>query len=413
MALMVLPWGCSRHSDRSSYPQNSVVTIYYAAGYNNLSSDITSNIKTITKGPIPFPESRHVFLSFAHLSVSDVDFKTPCNSYLIRYTKSFGKLTADTLLKVDASRTASDSEVLREVLLKAAELYPDAKYGLVLSSHGSGWLPAVKYNPSYKPIQYSSGRRRDLPIYDRNSNPDEPKVKTFGAEVLLEGGNKYSQEMTIQSMAKAIPVHLEYIVFDACLMGGVEVAYELKDVADKIAFSPTEILQYGFDYDAMPRLFSDSPDVEGFCEDYFRMYDARSGRDRSATITVIRSDKLSALATVSAGLFAKYRSAMDALGLNSGVQEYFRDDEKHWHYDFRDIIAKAGADETDLAALDAALDACITYKAATTSFLGLQIKTYSGLSMYMPAATKNDAGVAELNAFYKTFAWNKDTNLVE
>ena len=36
------------------------------------------------------------------------------------------------------------------------------------------------------------------------------------------------------------------------------------------------------------------------------------------------------------------------------------------------------------------------------------ITNFSGLSMYLPGA-----GDSELDAFYKTLSWNKDTNLVE
>ena len=61
-----------------------------------------------------------------------------------------------------------------------------------------------------------------------------------------------------------------------------------------------------------------------------------------------------------------------------------------------------------MAELDAALAECISYKAATPSFLGIAIKNYSGLSMYLPGA-----GDTQLNEFYKTLAWNKATNLVE
>jgi len=413
LSLALAASGCSKHSDRSSYPQQTVVTIFYGAGFNNLSSDIKNNIKTTLQGDLPFPGSRHVFLSFAHLSVSDTNFSELRDSYLIKYTKDFGKISADTLYRVDGSRTACDPAVLEEVLRKVAELYPDAKYGLVMSSHGTGWLPAYKYSTVYQAIQYSARQRRNLPIYDRNADPDEPKVKTFGAEVLQEGTTKYSQEMTIQSMAKAIPVHLEYIVFDACLMGCVEVAYELKDVTDVVVFSPTEILSYGFNYKAFSLLFNDNPDAAGLAREYYEYYAAKNGRERSATISVVRTDKLEALAALSAGLFGKYRTEMAGLNSDSGVQEYFRGEEKHWFYDFRDILVTAGASVDDILSLDTALNECIIYKAATPSFLGLQIDSYSGLSMYLPSVTKDDQGVAGLNAFYKTLAWNKATNLVE
>ena len=75
-------------------------------------------------------------------------------------------------------------------------------------------------------------------------------------------------------------------------------------------------------------------------------------------------------------------------------------------------MAKAGADEAELKALDAALDECISYKNATESFMGtssgFEIKVFSGLSMYLPAN-----GSAYLDNFYKTLAWNKATKLVD
>ena len=54
--------------------------------------------------------------------------------------------------------------------------------------------------------------------------------------------------MDVLEMVRAITIHLDYIIFDACLMGGIEVAYELRNVADKIGFSQAEILAHGFPY---------------------------------------------------------------------------------------------------------------------------------------------------------------------
>ena len=106
-------------------------------------------------------------------------------------------------------------------------------------------------------------------------------------------------------------------------------------------------------------------------------------------------------------MFSKYRSGLDVLGVNNGVQPYFRSGH-HWFYDLKDILVKAEISSEDLAELENALAACISYKAATPQFLGIRINTYSGLSMYLPGA--GDAGLDE---FYKTLEWNKATNLVE
>ena len=264
-------------------------------------------------------------------------------------------------------------------------------------------------------IQFSNRKHAEgLPIYRYNENPDEPKVKTFGAEVKMQNGQKLSQEMSIQSMAAAIPMHLDYLLFDACLMGGIEVAYELKDVADKIAFSPTEVLAQGFDYSNISYLLADEPSIEGFCKLYFDHYNSESGSMRSATISVVRSSGLDALADVCADMFGKYRSSIDTLSLNSGIQRYFRSN-YHWFFDMEDILVKAGITDEEKAALENALDGCISYKAATPQFLGIEIKNYSGLSMYLPSATVDRDGKidAQLNEFYRTLAWNKATYLVE
>ena len=54
-------------------------------------------------------------------------------------------------------------------------------------------------------------------------------------------------------------------------------------------------------------------------------------------------------------------------------------------------------------------------RVATPQFLGIEIKNYSGLSMYLPSATIDKDGKidAQLNEFYRTLAWNKATYLVE
>lgn len=398
--------GCTKQSDRSHFPRNEFVLVYYCAGFNNLSSDIKYNLHVMESGDIPFKSSKHKLLAFTHFSVNDVNFSELTESHLVHISNNYGQILRDTLLTIDKTRSASDAEVLREVLEKVAQLYPNAHYGLVVSSHGTGWLPAGKYSSG----NYIQFRRKPqggaLTVYNYNANPEEPKVKTFGAEVEIKDGVKYSREMTIQSMAAAIPIHLDYLLFDACLMGGIEVAYEFKDVADKVAFSPTEVLSEGFDYSDISDLLSDAPSIDAFCNRYFDYYD-KSARERAATISVVKTSGLDALAQTSRKLFNNYRSSIAGLNTASGIQRYYRSDH-HWFFDLRDILFKAGISESDLAELDAALDGCISYKAATPSFLGIQITSYSGLSMYLPSV-----GDSDLNEFYKTLAWNKATNLVE
>lgn len=398
--------GCVKEPDRRDYPRKDFVMIFYGAGFNNLSSDIQNNVDVLKKGDLPFSGSKHKLLVFTHFSKTDVNYSDLTESHLVQLTKNFGTMRADTLYTIDKSRYATDPDVMQEVLEKVAELFPDSHYGLIVSSHGTGWLPAGKYS-SGNYIQFSKKRHTDdRPLYRYNEEEDGPKVKTFGAEVEMIGNQKYSREMTIQSMAAAIPIHLDYLLFDACLMGGVEVAYEFKDIADKVAFSPTEVLSEGFDYSDIHPLLGDTPDIEAFCEMYFDHYD-KGSRERAATISVVKTSGLEALASVCKTLFSTYRSQIGSMNTFSGVQPYFRSNH-HWFYDLRHILVKAGSSPEELSALDSALAGCISYKAATPSFLGVAINYYSGLSMYLPGL-----GDTQLNEFYKTLAWNKATNLVE
>ena len=116
---------------------------------------------------------------------------------------------------------------------------------------------------------------------------------------------------------------------------------------------------------------------------------------------------MSSLAQTCSKLFAEYRETLSQLK-ESQVQRYYRGD-YHWFFDLYDIIAKAGATDDELSELQEALDRCITYKSATPGFMGsFSIDTYSGLSMYLPSQ-----GSVELDKYYRTLQWNKDTALVE
>jgi hypothetical protein len=122
---------------------------------------------------------------------------------------------------------------------------------------------------------------------------------------------------------------------------------------------------------------------------------------------MIDCTRMEPLASACREMFSKYREQIAALRASS-VQRYYRGD-YHWFFDLYDIIARSGASSEELKQLQAALDECVVYKATTPGFMGsFKIITYSGLSMYLP-----NCGTYELNRYYRTLQWNKDTSLVE
>jgi hypothetical protein len=236
-------------------------------------------------------------------------------------------------------------------------------------------------------------------------------VKSVGQDHVGSYGNTMSYEIQIEEFARALPMYLDYILFDACLMGGIEVAYELA-VAGKcgiVGFSQTEVLAEGFDYPSIPShlLSGGVPDTEAVCMDYFEQYDVQTGVYRSATISLVDCSCLEPIAEVCEELFGRYAHQIADLDPKK-VQRYYRDN-YHWFYDLVDIVAKAGATEEELESLNSAIDGCMVYRAATPEFMSeFAIKTYSGFSMYLPS----DGG-AELDKYYRTLKWNIATGLVQ
>lgn len=408
--------------DPPRYPSVGInnVLIMYAAGQNSLAGYITEDITDFCNGYLPNGDDPNILLVYQKLSSS----YTPAASYIIRYYSHKGTTVADTLLTLPADMKATDGNTMSTVLTWVKENFPaSGGYGLLFSSHATGWLPKGYYsNPDYYDDNYGTGKasvqRSEgtqsapewVPYIEPERDPALPPVKSIGQDRISDGNGAGSYEMELTEFDNAIPMHLDYIFFDCCLMGGIEVAYELRDKCDRILFSPTEVIAEGFDYANMGQklLGGSTPDLEGVCSDYYEYYNSHpyGGQYRSATVTLVDCIRLEPLADICRSIFSRHRDALDAITPDD-VQGYFTAN-YHWFYDLYDIADHAGADDTELAELEAALDGCIEYKAATDNFLTFPINVYSGLSMYLPC---NGSGYLDAN--YRELDWNKATGLVQ
>ena len=97
------------------------------------------------------------------------------------------------------------------------------------------------------------------------------------------GGDKIRVEkiigMNISDLREALSVapHLDFILFDACFMQSVEVLYELKEYANYIIGSPTEIPAPGAPYQkVVPAMLSNTTTAVGIGKAYFEFYVALS-----------------------------------------------------------------------------------------------------------------------------------------
>lgn len=418
-------WSEGKQSTRKETPSRVVpeptrkVLLIYSAGYNSLYSYLKDDLRDLRQGYLPRMRGKDdVLLVLSHLCAKSKDYTTPTSPVLYRLgDDGTGAVVADTLLRLEAGTPATTGETLSQVLGYVREHFPARSYGMIFSSHATGWLPpgyytrpedkysdAIIWNAPRRRPAYGSPLEASWPEWDEG-----PAVKSVGQEQI----GSLSHEMTLREFAAAFPMHFDYILFDACLMGGVEVAYELKDICDGIGFSQAEVLAEGFNYKTLTHhlLENETPDPVSVCSDYFESYDVQTGMMRSATISFVRTDRMEALAEACAPLFEKYRDALGSVDRKK-IQNFGRKIggyDHGWYFDLKDMLAKAGASEEDLSALQEALDGCIVYHAATPVLLGsIPINAFCGLTVHLPSF-----GTPYLNQFYQdNVSWNDATNLI-
>lgn len=402
--------------------ENRKVLLLYSAGHNSLRSYLLDDIKDLKQGWLPGDGCNDdILLVYTHTSARSGSYDTPSTPYLIRlYRDQEGMAVSDTLITYEAGTISSSSAQINNVLSYIKDNFTSGSYGMIFSSHATGYLPAGFYKDpdsytfqSAKGMAMKSARKHGIPVpvpyIEPEYDPSLPMVKSIGEDRVGSGNSQLSYEMDLTDFAEAIPMKLDYLLFDACLMGGIEVAYELNGKVGKLGFSQAEVLAEGLDYKTLTTrlLQNETPDPLSVCDDYFAQYDTESGIYRSATISLIDCDKLEPLAETCRSLFSKYREAIASVSHRS-VQGFFRYD-KHWFYDLESILKESGISQSELDGLHSALDQCVIYKGHTPEFMNeFDIHTFSGFSMYLPSN-----GHPELEKFYKTLQWNKATGLVE
>lgn len=390
---------CSREGDYDPVRGYSHVLIYCGLGYNNLSSYLDDNMTDMKSGLIPDLNRDLAVVAFCHNTASDYDYKTPVPPVLLRIYRDRGAVRTDTLKVYPEDMVSASAASIRRMMLDVKEMFPSESYGMLFSSHASGWIP----------VGYSgSGEIRGMMLMEHGQNPELPLTKTLGAQ--YQGSSSNSVEMDVRDFAQAIPMHLDYMIFDACLLGSVEFAWELKDVCDRIVFSPTEVLASGFVYKTLVKnlMSGRKADLEAVCREYFERYDSQEGLNRSATVSLVDCSKLEGVAEIFRLIATSCGNRIPQIDRDS-VQKYFYDDKRFFfYYDLRDFAAAMNPDPDLLAELDLALDECVVYHAETPSFFNLELERCCGLSVYFPS---QDWQI--LNGYYRDLGWNVATGLVK
>ena len=386
------------------------------ASHNNLSTDAATNISKIISGYVP--SDGYIVMYCNNFDLQTRQMKDTLPVLVNVYKDKKGAVQIDTIYKFPYQNSCTKN-AMKSVINITKTICPAKEYGLVLWSHGTGWLPAGYYtlDPStssdegkrmaaFAPAGNVFGRANAprqsgqtlFPEPEGGIDPYAHMVKSFGSELGVE--------MSVFDIQEAIgDTHFDFIALDACLMGGIEIAYQLKDCCDYVISSPAEILTDSFPYDkVIERMFN--KDYAGVAKEFYDYYNAQSGEYRSATISTVKCSELEAVADEAAKLFANHRSEIPSLDVTK-VQRYFRFND-HWFYDFKDYLDNlCGTSET--AALGEALNKAVIAKYTTGQMISLIIDPakFSGLSSYI-----NNPVEATLTTYYQKYAWNEKVQMI-
>ncbi len=343
-------------------PQRTILAYMIAGG--NLGSDIRANIYQMMK--VASDKERN----WGNLVIYYSENKSKSYLFQIKEDKN-GKVITDTL-RFYENQSAILPETMHSVIKETIELFPAKSYGLILSSHGTSWLPT----------NFSS-------------------LRSFGAE----GG----KNMEITELNEALEgFHFDFMLFDACYMSGIECAYELKDKTDYLLGSPTEVLSRGFPYeDFLPALFKENADLELVTKSFYDYY-SNSGSPYG-TVSLIKSSELDELASIVNDIL-KDKTEEDIYALpisDMQILEYLTRNNPHMLYDFDDFIRNLATSE-QYDRFNACMEKAVVSKYATPySFYSeiygtRKIDHYSGLSVFVPQPS-----LIRLSEWYKRLAWYK------
>ena len=293
---------------------------------------------------------------------------------LIEIKNTNGKAVTETLKTYSSSVYSTSIERMSEVFSDIETFAPATDYGLILWSHATGWVREL----SSKSIATNSGID------------------------VLDFGEDRKHQMSITELSEAIPTGMfSFIYADACYMGSIEIAYQLRNKTSYYIASPTETLGTGMPYDEnIPCFFEETPNLIKACENTFNEYDSQTGIYRSITIALTDCSKLQSIAELCHDIHADPTSTeispYELQKYNRGANPIYVD-----FLQYTSLLAT----KSQATTLQNILNDAIIYKACTPSFAELEINEehFSGLSTYILGTS-----TPENETFYSTLDWHKD-----
>lgn len=339
---------------------------------------------------------------------------------LFELKKQNGQCLTDTLRRY-SDRPFTSRQWLTSLFSEVMTLAPASRYGMVVGCHGLAWVPVQGQRNARKRLGSRERIDEEDNLYkeeriDKEGLYKEEKIDKEGNDLMhfevqgpvttrFIGGTYPETQIETTDLADAMAdagLHTEYILFDACYMSSVEVAYELKDVTHYLIASPTEVLSYGFPYITMGKHLLGTPNYKGIVDSFISFYS--SYNLPYGTVAVTDCTQLDALAAIA----QQINAATEAQLVPNGVQ-IMDGYSPTLFYDLGHLMSLKDAGTVLTAAFAEQLDKTVPYKGHTGQYFTalkdepVDIKHYSGLNTSQGSLNHMADRLSET-------AWYKATN---
>lgn len=339
---------------------------------------------------------------------------------LFELKKQNGRCLTDTLRRY-SDRPFTSRQWLTSLFSEVMTLAPASRYGMVVGCHGLAWVPVQGQRNARKRLGSQERIDEEDNLYkeeriDKEGLYKEEKIDKEGDDLMhfevqgpvttrFIGGTYPETQIETTDLADAMAdagLHTEYILFDACYMSSVEVAYELKDVTHYLIASPTEVLSYGFPYITMGKHLLGTPNYKGIADSFISFYS--SYNLPYGTVAVTDCTQLDALAAIAQQINA---AAAEQLVPN-GVQ-IMDGYSPTLFYDLGHLMSLKDAGTVLTAAFAEQIEKTVPYKGHTGQYFTtlkdepVDIKHYSGLNTSQGSLNHMADRLSET-------AWYKATN---
>ena len=269
-----------------------------------------------------------------------------------------------------ASHVATDPVVMRQVIADMQAIFPSNTYGMIYGSHGTGWMKGVKT------VARSFGD-------DGGYSIDVPELAA-----VLE--NSFSAGK------------LDYVLFDACMMGTAEVAYELRNATRYCIASVMETPAEGFPYKyLMKNLYADSPNYQELCTTF-----ADNFKNEWGTCAVVDCSKMEGLATAVSAQLQEHADRLQDFDVHS-VQQYGENSYRNFSFDVGDFVRQLNGGVIPASFQQALDEAVIAKSCVERTFITIRpdAERFCGIGMYLPGMVSNVSSSWE-SYYASAISWN-------